>query len=117
LRRRHPDQPIEPLRSAEPRAPEYDEITKPPDAVRPAEPPEWLTKLAEQRRAFREKLEERENVMVSDEDPDYGFLGQAWPWQEPDPDANLQPPRPEIRPSAGAERLTRYEIEDREAGD
>jgi AAA domain/TrwC relaxase len=117
LRRRHPDQPIEPLRSAEPRAPEYDEITKPPDAVRPAEPPEWLTKLTEQRRAFQEKLEERQNVMVPDEDPDYGFLGQAWPWQEPDPDAILQPPKPEIRPCAGVERLTRYEIEDREAGD
>jgi hypothetical protein len=117
LRRRNPDQPIEPLRSAEPRAADYDEITKPPDAAVPAEPPEWVTRLAEQRHAFQEKLEQRQNVMVPDEDPDYGFLGQAWPWQESDPDAILQPPKPEIRPCAGVERLTRYEIEDREAGD
>jgi hypothetical protein len=117
LRRRHPDQPIEPLRSAERRVPEHDEITKSPDAAKPTEPPEWVTTLADQRRAFQEKLEQRQNVMVPDEDPDYGFLGQAWPWQEPDPDAILQPPKPELRPCAGVEQLTGYEIEDREAGD
>jgi hypothetical protein len=75
LRRRHPDQPIEPLCSAEARAPETDELTSPPDAARPAEPPEWVTRLAGQRRAFQEKLAERQNVMVPDEDPGYGFLG------------------------------------------
>jgi hypothetical protein len=116
LRRRYPDKQIEPLRSAEPRAPEGDEITKPqPEAV-PAETPEWATQLAEQRRAFQEKLAERQNVMVPDEDPDYGFVGQAWPWQERDPDAILQPPRPELRPCAGIERLTGYELPEREAG-
>jgi hypothetical protein len=116
LRRRNPDKPIEPLRSAEPRAPEHDEITKPPDAARPAEPPEWVTQLAEQRRVFEQKLEERQNVMVPDEDPGYGFLGQAWPWQERDPDAILQPPKPELWPCAGIERLAGYEMPDREAG-
>jgi hypothetical protein len=117
LRRRNPDKPIEPLRSAEPRAPEDDEITRPQDGAKPAEPPEWVTEVAEQRRVFQEKLAERQNVMLPDEDPDYGFLGQAWPWQERDPDAILQPPRPELRPCGGVERLTGYELPDREAAD
>jgi hypothetical protein len=116
LRRRHPDKPIEPLRSAEPRAPEDDGITKPPDAATSAEPPEWVTKVVEQRRTFQEKLAQRQNVMVPAEDPDYGFLGQAWPWQERDPDAIVQPPRPELRPCGGVERLTGYEMPEREAG-
>jgi len=116
LRRRYPDQQIEPLRSAEPGAPDGDEIPKPQPEAGPAETPEWATHLAEQRRAFQEKLEERQNVMVPDEDPDYGFLGQAWPWQERDPDAILRPPKPEIRPCAGVERLTMYEMPEREAG-
>src|SRR5262249_3736259 len=116
LRRRNPDKQIEPLRSAEPHAPEYGEITKPQPEVGPAEPSEWATQLAEQRRAFQEKLAERQNVMVPDEDPDYGFIGQAWPWQERDPDAILQPPKPELRPCAGIERLTGYELPEMEAG-
>jgi len=116
LRRRYPDKQIEPLRSAEPCAPAVDEITKPQPAAGPAETPDWAIQLAEQRRAFQEKLAERQNVMVPDEDPDYGFLGQAWPWQERDPDAILQPPRPELRPCAEIERLTGYELPEREAG-
>jgi hypothetical protein len=88
----------------------------PPDEGKSAEPPEWVTKLAEQRRAFQDKLEERQNVMVPAKDPDYGFLGQAWPWQQRDPDAILQPPKPEIRPFSGIERLTGREVPDLEAG-
>ena len=75
-----------------------------------------MTQLAEQRRAFQEKLAERQNVMVPEEDPDYGFLGRAWPWQERDPDAILQPPKPELQPCAGIRRLTGYELPEREAG-
>ena len=116
LRCRHPDKPIEPLRSAELRPPEGHEITKPWDRAKPAEPPEWVTQLAEQRRAFQEKLEQRQNVTVPDEDPDYGFVGQAWPWQERDPDAILQPPKPELRPCAEIERIAGYERPDMEAG-
>jgi hypothetical protein len=115
LRRRNPDKPIEPLRSAEPRPPEDYGITKPPDEDKPAEPPEWVTQLAEQRRAFQEKLEERHNVPIPDEDPDYGFVGQAWPWQVRDPDAILQPPKPELRPCAGVERIAGYEMPEMEA--
>jgi len=115
LRRRHPDQPIEPLRSAEARVPEDDGISKPLTESRLAEPPEWATGLAEQRRAFQERLEERQNVMIPDEDPDYEFLGQAWPWQDRDPDCILQPPKPELRPCSGVERLAGREIPDLEA--
>ena len=75
-----------------------------------------MTQLAEQRRAFQEKLEERQNVLIPDEDPDYGFVGQAWPWQERDPDAILQPPKPELRPCAGIERIAEYEMPEMEAG-
>jgi hypothetical protein len=88
----------------------------PPDAATSAEPPDWVTQLAEQRRAFQEKLEQRQNVMVPAEDPDYDYLGQAWPWQERDPDAILQPPNPEIRPFSVIERLPGREIPDPEAG-
>ena len=116
LRRRNPDKPIERLRSAEPRLPGDDEITNPTGAATSAKPPEWVTQLAEQRRAFQEKLEERQNVLIPDEDPDYGFVGQAWPWQERDPDAILQPPKPELRPCAGIERIAGYELPEREAG-
>ena len=39
--------------------------------------------------------------MIPSEDPDYGDLGQAFPaWTGPGRDAILQPPKPEIRPSA-----------------
>jgi hypothetical protein len=116
LRRRHPGKQIEPLSSAEPRAPEGDEITKPTDAAKSTEPPEWVIQLAGQRCAFQEKLEERQNVLIPDEDPDYGFLGQAWPWQERDPDAILQPPKPELRPCTWIERLAGYEMPEMEAG-
>jgi hypothetical protein len=118
LRRRNPDKPIEPLRSAEPRPPGDDQITVTPPAeeVKLSEPPEWVTQLAEQRRAFQEKLQERLNVMVPDEDPDYDYLGQAWPWQQRDPDAIIQPPKPEIRPFSGIEHLAGREIPDLEAG-
>jgi len=116
LRRRHPDQAIEPLRSAEPRAPEPDEITTQPPETAPAEQPEWVTQLARQRCAFQDKLEERQNVMIPHEDPDWGYLTPAWPWQERDPDAILQPSKPEIRPFTGTEPLTGYEIPDWEAG-
>jgi hypothetical protein len=118
LRRRNPDNVIEPLRSAEPRPPEDDQVTLTPsaDQFQRPETPEWVTELAEQRRAFQEKLEQRQNVMVPAEDPDCDYVGQAWPWQQRDPDAILQPPKPEIRPFSGTEHRAGREIPDLEAG-
>src|SRR5258708_5410724 len=61
--------------------------------------PGWLAELHEQRRAFREELERRQNVRVPDEDPDYGDQGEAWPVWRGQREAILQPPKPEIRPA------------------
>jgi AAA domain/TrwC relaxase len=116
LRRRHPGTRIEPLRSAEPRAPEDGQISTAQPEAGPRQTPEWVTKLAGQRRAFQEKLEQRQNVMLPDEDPDYGFLGEAWPVWGAQRDAILQPPKPEIRPFSGTERPAGYEIPEPEAG-
>jgi hypothetical protein len=97
LRRRHPDQKIEPLRSAEP-APtgdtEREELTLAPDE-KIGEMAAWVHDLAAQRQAFREKLEERQTLKVPSEDPDFEDLGRAFPaWNPPEQDALLQPPNP-----------------------
>ena len=103
LRRRHPDLRIKPLHSAEP-APVSDidreELTLTPDK-KIGEMAAWIRDLAAQRQAFREKIEERQGLMVPSEDPDWGDLGEAFPaWQAPGRDAILQPPKPQIMPSA-----------------
>jgi hypothetical protein len=66
------------------------------------------TGLAAERKAFANRLAERPSMKISmkipAEDPDYGDLGRAFPdWHEPDRDAILQPPKPEIR--AASERF------------
>ena len=103
LRRRHPGQKIEPLRSAEP-APASDTDTR---AAAPAPRPEisemaaWIRDLAAQHQAFREKIDQRRGLMVPSEDPDWADLGEAFPaWRAPSRDAILQPPKPQITPSA-----------------
>jgi conjugative relaxase-like TrwC/TraI family protein len=103
LRRRHPDQRIEPLRSAEP-APvsetERDQLSLAPgqDIGQMAQ---WIRDLAAQRKAFREKFEERKGLMIPSEDPSREDLGEAFPDQAaPGREAILQPPKPQIRPSA-----------------
>ena len=56
--------------------------------------------------------------MVPSEDPDYGDLGQAFPsWAGPGKDAILQPPKPEMRPSARVLERALDRDADREAGD
>ena len=68
----------------------------------------WIRDLAAQRQAFREKIEERQGLMVPSEDPDWGDLGEAFPaWQAPGRDAILQPPKPQITPSAKILQLAR----------
>jgi hypothetical protein len=103
LRRRHPSQRIEPLRSAEP-APvsetDREELTlnAGQDIGQMAR---WIQDLAAQRKAFREKLEERKGLMIPSEDPSRGDLGEAFPDQAAaSREAILQPPKPQIRPSA-----------------
>ena len=78
----------------------------------------WIRDLAAQRQAFREKIEERQGLMVPSEDPDWGDLGEAFPaWKAPGRDAILQPPKPQITPAArilqlAAERDTEPEAAD-----
>ena len=120
LRRRHPDQPIEPLRSAEP-APVSDtdraELTLTPDK-KIAEMAAWISDLATKRQAFREKLEELQGLKVPSEDPDWDDLGQAFPsWNPPGRDAILQPPKPQITPSAKILQLAGERDTEPEAAD
>jgi hypothetical protein len=103
LRRRHPDLRIQPLQSAEP-APagdiDRDQLTLAPDR-KMGEMAAWFRDLAAQRQTFREKIEERQRLMMPSEDPDWGDLGEAYPaWNPPRRDAILQPPKPQIPPSA-----------------
>jgi hypothetical protein len=101
LRRRHPGHPFEPLRSAEPLVTEEErnQIDLAPGAEN-YETPAWITRLAAERRAARELLDERKAVRMPSADPDYEPEGLAWPMQaERDRDAILQPPKPEMQPA------------------
>jgi hypothetical protein len=76
---------------------------------RGALPPAWMRELAEARKEFSEKIAERQSVMEPHEDPDYEYVGQAFPpWEHDDRDAVLQPPKPPIPPSV---RLAEREAE------
>jgi hypothetical protein len=74
---------------------------------------QWITDLAAQHHAFADKLAERQNLMIPAEDPDYQDLGPAFPaWTSPGKDAILQPPKPEIQPSARIlERVTDHGLD------
>jgi hypothetical protein len=120
LRRRHPDQRIKPMRSAEPAAvsdTHRAELALTPDKEI-AEMAAWVRDLAAERQGFREKLEELQGLRVPSEDPDWDDLGPAFPgWNPPGRDAILQPPKPQITPSArilqlAAERDTSPEAAD-----
>ncbi len=100
LRRRHPDQKFEPLKSEEPLVSPADSAALEPVEGEPYQTPEWITRLAAERRAFREKLEERQGIRVPSEDPDAQDEGEAWPsLARRRHDAILQPPKPEMKPS------------------
>jgi hypothetical protein len=120
LRRRHPDLRIEPLHSAEP-APvsdiDRDQLTPAPDQ-KITDLAAWIRGLPAQRQAFLEKIEERQGLMMPSEDPDWGDLGEAFPaWRAPDRDAILQPPKPQITPSARILQLVQERDTEPEAAD
>ena len=103
LRRRHPDQHYPPLRSAEPELATATQRAEP--SATPGEPlsemAKQITELAAAHRSFAELLANRLSMMIPSRDPDYSDLGQAFPsWPSDGKGAILQPPRPEIRPSA-----------------
>jgi hypothetical protein len=103
LRRRHPGQHLEPLRSAEPEPvteAERSELALTPDAQL-GESGEWIKDLGAHRTAFAEKLAERNSMTIPAEDPDHEDLGLAFPaLGTTERDAILQPPKPVIKPSA-----------------
>jgi hypothetical protein len=120
LRRRHPDTKIEPLRSAEPATvsdTDREQLQPAPDE-KIAEMAAWVRDLAAERQAFRDKLEERQGLMVPAEDPDRDDLGEAFPaWKAPGRDAILQPPKPQITPSAKIVQLAAEHDTEPEAAD
>ncbi len=113
LRRRHPDQKIEPLRSAEP-APA---TATGRDGTLPRTGA-WIRDLATQHHAFRETLNQRQHSMIPRDDLDWAAPGTTLPtWWAPHHDAILQPPKPEITPSATILRLAaEHDLEPEAAG-
>jgi hypothetical protein len=112
LRRRNPLMRLEPLRSAEPdqvTGEQRAELDALPEEHLEYQPPGWVRELAEARKAFSDKIAERQSVTEPHEDPDHEDIGPAFPsWQRDDRDAVLQPPKPPIPPS---ERLAEREAE------
>jgi hypothetical protein len=122
LRRRHPHQKIEPLRSGEPVAVSDTgrEQASPGRDEKLTERVTRIRDLAAQRQASRAEMHEHPGLMVPGEDPVWGELGDAAPNSRTSgPDAILQPPRPEIIPSARLLQLAaEHDSEpDREAAD
>ncbi|HEY2265850.1 MAG TPA: hypothetical protein VGI96_24720 [Streptosporangiaceae bacterium] len=103
LRRRHPGQPHPPLRSAEPgpaTEAQRDELSL---AVgeKISDMGQWIRELAGRRGEFAGRLAERQSLLIPAEDPDCEDLGRAFPaLTATSREAILQPPRPQIQPSA-----------------
>ena len=108
LRRRHAAQKIESLRSAEPVS-----LTDNEHHDKLPETGAWIYDLAAQHHhAFREKLNERQNLLPDDDLDWSAFSGSA-----PRRGAILQPPKPEIIPSATILQLAaEHDIEPEAAG-
>jgi hypothetical protein len=102
LRRRHPRQRIEPLRSREPApagATDHEQPDPAPDGKRTETA--WIRDLATQRETFRAEIDERPGLMAPGQDSIQGNLGTTLPaWRASGRDPILQPPKPEIIPSA-----------------
>jgi hypothetical protein len=92
LRRRHPGQHVPPLRSAEPEPLSEDqraELSLTPDTAIPGAGP-WLRELAADREVFADRL-----AQAKEQDMQKGPAPRSQPTQP-----LLQPPKPEIKPSA-----------------
>lgn len=88
LRRRHPGQKLEPLRSTEPVP-----VTDVERDGKFAESSAWIHDLAAQHHAFREKLTERQHLLLPCEDLDWSAFGRSLlSWWMPRHEAVLQPP-------------------------
>ena len=122
LRRRNPHQKIEPLRSGEPAAVSdtgREQLSPGPDE-KLTERVTRIRDLAAQRQASHAEMDEHPGRIVPGEDPAWGELGDAFPGSRASgPNAILQPPRPEIIPSARLLQLAaEHDTEpDREAAD
>jgi conjugative relaxase-like TrwC/TraI family protein len=120
LRRRHHDQHHPPLRSAEPQSDTHDQRDEPElnahDDIERTK--DLIAELTAQRREFARQFSERTHQMQPSADPDRGNQGQAFPaWTATATDAILQPPKPQIEPSARIlERVTGHDL-DLEAAD
>ena len=122
LRRRYPGHRLEPLRSAEPaHASDIEgEQLHPPSGGKPAEILSWIRDPAIQHQVPRAGTGERPQPMVPGDDPVRGDLGMTFHgWPASGRDAILQPPKPEIIPSARILQLAaEHDTEpDREAAD
>jgi hypothetical protein len=120
LRRRHPDQTITPLRSAEP-APVSDadreQLTLTPDKTI-GELAVWIRDLTAQHQAFRATMDQRRRPMTPSHDPEWADLGEAFPTcPAPSRDSILRPPKPQITPSAKILQLTAEYDTEPEAAD
>jgi hypothetical protein len=103
LRRRHPDQHHPPLRSAEPHPlPEHqhdDPALSVEDDIR--QTGELITELAAERREFARHLAERNSQVPPAENSVHTSLDPSFPTRTGEfKDAILQPPKPQIEPSA-----------------
>jgi len=123
LRRRQPHLAMARLKSAEPDAvteQEHEQLLSPSDEAlaRPAEPPEWVARLAAARDALQEKLDERKAVRVPADDHELQDEGEAWPTlRARERDAIVQPPPPEIPASPRVIERARERDAGREAGE
>jgi hypothetical protein len=77
-----------------------------------------IRELAARHREFADKLAQRQSLEIPAEDPDYENHGPAFPsWTGPQPDAILQPPKPQIQPSQRILERTADRDPDLEAAD
>jgi hypothetical protein len=120
LRRRRPGQHYPPLRSAEP-DPATDSQREKLTVTAGEQTREWgqrIKDLAASHRTFADRLADRQSLAIPSEDPDYSDLGQAFPsWTGLGNEPILQPPKPEIRPSAQTLQRAADCDADREAAD